>query len=211
MINFDKNVIPYYGMLVSIFVITILNLNDIWLLVSGIIFIYIAMYFYYSNQKIYSAITNQYGTVKTQYSEPKPLTTMLDALMENGNKISDIKEITFISSDLEHTCKYLANSKSANFLFSKNKNLKINLIGYSENKNINCKNINININRTVKEINEHKNIIYMKNGNKFLWYEPHHSIKNKRHYFPQGAFFIEMKEGVYENIQEEHKRIEYAA
>jgi len=187
-----------------------LKLNDvvfysflIWILISGGLkvdnfifwignFTLLSLFFIgllYSKYLSY-LISKQYGKVLSNYNDPKPFTSMINAISKAGYKANDIKEIDFISYDLNQSCNYI--KPIAKRLVSTNDTIKINIIGYGDKAS--CQDIsNDNLNYFPLDIrlSEHKNLVYMDDGTTFLWYEPNHKIKDNTHYFKGGGYFIE--------------------
>ena len=153
-------------------------------------------------QKLKKDISKRFGTIKYDIVSPKPFTSMIAGLNRNGYKIEDIKKIEFMSYDLNQSCAYI--KPLIDKIILKNSDIEIDFIGFGDKDSCdNLKHKNIRYFYTDKQISEHKNLIYLKNGEVLLWYEPYHKIVNNRHHFKKGAYLISPKDTILENIKKE--------
>jgi hypothetical protein len=201
--------ISLYGLIFWMLVVAIFSLSDEILNIGILVFVVFSIFglsdYLYSKTRV----GRQFGLIKAHYFSPKPLTTMLDSLVSNGYLIAEIDSIFSVSYDLKATCKYLDESKAAEYLFKKNKEIKFNIIGYSSDGIVyeSEKYPRILTQTTKDKLSEHKNIIIMKNGDTLLWYEPHHIISDRKHTFNQGAYLIKISKDKKYEIEKEYEEL----
>lgn len=205
MFNLNKDDILYYGFFVWLIIASFFHINDFYFNIGVIgLVVYLFIYLYKLN-KVKKNIELKFGKVLYNYNQPKPFTTMLSSAYQEGYRLKDIEKIDFISYDLNESYKYI--EPLIKKIVKKNQYINIDFIGYANQQDcINKQYDNINFFYTKKQLSEHKNLIYMKNGKIFLWYEPSHKIKNGKHYFENGGYFIEPKNNVLNDIEIEIKK-----
>lgn len=192
----------YYSPLGIIVISALFGLSDIFIgySLAVIMIVLIAVLFYMSYVK--NNIQNKFGSVLYSYNQPTPFTTMLSSILKEGYKIEDIKHIDFMSYNLNQSCSYLNNVLPK--IINKNSDLSISFIGYGDK--IKCSKFEsstISFTLIDRKLTEHKNIITMRDGKSFLWYEPNHKIIDGKHYFVNGGYFIEPKDEILEEINKE--------
>lgn len=192
----------YFSFLVWIVIVGVFSINDkifiLGVLTLGVLVAWQVGHIVY---KKYS-IANKFGSVLYSYNQPTPFTTMLSSVIKAGYKVEDIQHIDFMSYDLNQSCSYLNDILPK--IINKNSNLKISFIGYGDK--IKCskfKSEKISFTLIDEKLTEHKNIITMRDGKSFLWYEPNHKIIDGKHYFLNGGYFIEPKDEILEEISKE--------
>lgn len=200
LLNFKFNDIIFYSFLVWILISGGLSVDN-FIFWSGNFTLFGLFVFGMLNMKYKERqISIQYGKVIASYADPKPFTSMINAISKEGYTANSIKEIDFISYDLKQSCDYI--KPMLKKIVSANTEIHINIIGYGDINS--CKSIeesNLTYFPIENKLDEHKNLIYMKDGKVFLWYEPSHKIENGIHYFKGGGYFLNPKTEVLKDIE----------
>ncbi|KJU85021.1 membrane protein [Candidatus Magnetobacterium bavaricum] len=123
------------------------------------------------------------GAFTFQYlPNPNPGITLLKSLEESGYTVKDISYIKMMCYDLSSN--YIRDF--IHTLTEKNSLVTIDLCGYGTKFKVNG---SVNFLQTKMPLEEHINIIGMKDGKTSIWYEPVHTIYNGKDSLPEGAFY----------------------
>jgi hypothetical protein len=136
--------------------------------------------------------------------KPNPGTTLIDFLRENGYKEEDISYVKMMCFDLSND--YIRDFICE--LLKKNSSVSVDLFGCGEEFQVEG---NVNFIKAEMPVEEHINVIGMKDGKICIGYEPVHTIYENKHSLPDGAFYSlsnttnnttnkENVERLYENI-----------
>lgn len=134
------------------------------------------------------------GEVSSAFAAPKPLSSMLRALELQGHTAKDIAQIDMMTYDLEASNEYLR-TKGKGFcaVLRENTEIKANIFGSGKIPQT-CLSPNIKFNHTSCQLTEHLNKIITKEGEKYLWYEPQHIVKNGVHDLSKGAYLVKIED-----------------
>jgi len=201
--NFYKNSnIIWFSFLSWMIISGILNINNYVYFMGNIVLLSLFIVLMIILKITKMNISQEYGKILYSYNNPTPISSMVDALSLKGYKSSNVKQIDFMSYDLKESCQYM--KTFIPIIINDNDDISINIIGYGSKEDCqSLSNKNLSYFPTNDRIEKHKNLIYMKNGETFLWYEPSHKIENGKHYFKNGGYFIEPKEEVLKSIKKE--------
>ena len=121
---------------------------------------------------------------------PTPGKSMLEYIEKQGYGPIDIKEIYMMSYSLNH--QYLVKSKFAEIM--KDVDFKLNLFsgigGQEDITTIKQFYLNANVNIVEHKLIEHYNIIHLKNGKTFVWYEPDHIVQSQKDILKHGGYLF---------------------
>ena len=199
--------ISFYGILILALVFFVFSISDALFVYATIPFVAIAIWGYMRNQKILKDIITKFGKVRVQFTHATPIDTMLASAIQCGYKITDIAKMSLVSGDLATSCEYLTTSKTMKTLIEKNPEISIDIIGFCDENfdSIQCNNINFY--QIAQKYNSHKNILTMKDGKKFLWYEANHQQKNGKDIFIDGVYFIELTDAKAKELETEYESL----
>jgi len=172
----------------------ILNITFDYIVIALILFYLFVIIEKYTREVKYLNSLNLLSTVCST-SRPTPGKSMFNALRTNGFEPEDIKEVFMMSYSLKHD--YLTNSEFSRTM--KNLNVKFNLYGsYGTASDISKI---LNYYQQVEEIKnlnyhltEHYNILDMKNGEVYIWYEPSHIVENNKDILNEGGYLFLAKD-----------------
>lgn len=197
---FKYNDVIFYSFLVWILLSGGLQVDNSIFLIGNFVLFSLFVFGIVYKQYYVVKISKQYGKVLASYTDPKPFTSMINAISKAGYSAKDIKKIDFISYDLEQSCDYIKPILSK--IVKVNSKININIIGYGDKDS--CQSINSDsliYFPIKKKLEEHKNLVYMNDNRVFLWYEPSHKIVDGSHYFKGGGYFLDPTKSVLEDIE----------
>jgi hypothetical protein len=141
-------------------------------------------------------VTSRFGKMLEFVHAPSPLDSLFACIRKHGYREADIAELTLMTNDLGTARTYY---KSGNgrarplaMLLEKNPDAKVTILGFRREGNADITNDRCTYIGTKAVHTEHANKIKMKDGSAYLWFEPYHTIIDKKHVFPWGAYFIKL-------------------
>jgi hypothetical protein len=120
---------------------------------------------------------------------PTPADSLFNALNRFDIKVEDIDSIDFMCYFIDHS--YV--NATVDRLININPNIKIKMEGFRCYKDVPLEHQDkVEYLENKLPLTEHFNYIKTKNGEKFVWYEPYHSIEGDKHIMPKGAYLAQM-------------------
>ncbi len=200
--------IIFYGSLSLVALFSIFKIDNSLFIYAMIPIILIAILGLIQNIIMFKKVS-LYGKVRVQYTNATPVDTMLQAVMRCNYNISQIKKILFVGNDLKKSCDYLNKSKAISILKDKNPSVAIEIVGSGDITQEYCNDIKIN--KSKKVTSEHKNILTMDDGKKFLWYEANHTTDKKgKDIFIDGVYFIELTDEKATELEDDYEALKVA-
>jgi hypothetical protein len=143
-----------------------------------------------------------------------PLTSMFAALRRQNVEIQDIGKLTIETGKFSDLVKYInGEGKILKRLIEQNPDAAIHIYGLND-LSANHTELKdqlaelgapcIVFHNTRKISTTHRNVVRVKDGRIFIWFEEYHEIKDGHHYIPHGAMLLKMDSAANASKLEEH-------
>lgn len=192
-------------------VFNLLKVEAIYFIYVLNVFFLLAIYTLLRSRQNFKRVEREFGKIRLNFANVTPINSMIDAVLECGYKLSEIEKVSLVSSDLQASCKYLKDSKAIEILKENNPSMYLEIVGVGNiNNNLETSCSDVSIYTMNTQNNEHKNLITMKNGKHFLWYESNHKRINNKDVFTDGVYFVELTDEKAQQLAREYEDLKAA-
>jgi len=148
------------------------------------------------------------GTILAFVQSPTPIDSLIGVMEQRGISVAGVKTFSMMSADVAGSIAYYQRTdhtkKHLNEILDDCPNTSVVIYGPPDEVEPILPHERMSIIRISERTTEHTNLITMRDGRFFVWYEPFHEIVNGRNYFTRGAYLVAINAGMAFEIQKSY-------